>query len=161
VNTAATVFIGLICCALTLGGLIALLMHVDAAHKAGRPIWGGRKAENKFQKMIIDPKTAIHEPGICQCNCALSYHKGQGPCQVPGCPCQQFIPSTLSMDELAGITDGAITRMALEGVSARLELEARTQEYHAKAKLLDSQTAQARVKAELSGRASIGYADVD
>jgi hypothetical protein len=88
--------------------------------------------EGHVPKMRIDPKQAIHEPGICQCNCALSYHQGLGKCNVPGCPCMQFIPSDLDPQQLQDVANSQVTQFAIASVQSRLELEAQTANLNAK-----------------------------
>lgn len=90
----------------------------------GKSFLGGPKGVRQ-KKMVINPKSALHEPGICQCNDALAFHQGSGGCAVPGCPCQQFIPSTLDPEELLNLTNANVTRIAIENVNQRLSLEAK------------------------------------
>lgn len=90
----------------------------------GQPMF--QRRERYTPKMKIHPKTAICEPGICQCDDALAYHKGSGKCEVPGCPCQQFIPSDLDANELKEVANVHVTRLAIESVNVRMDLEVKT-----------------------------------
>lgn len=143
------VFIGI---SFLVGGLGLTICMVSNTIQ-GRPLLGREKKKPVHVKMVIDPKQAIHEPGICQCNCALAYHRGQGACEVPGCPCQQFIPSTLSSSELQEITDANITRFAVQGVEERVRLEAARLDLEAKTKMLE---VQAKARISSSGRPIYG-----
>lgn len=106
--------------------LLAGITLIGAANKRTPIELKLRRDKHYVPKMKIDPKAALHEPGICQCNDALAYHKGSGKCEVPGCPCQQFIPSDLDPQQLADIANTQVTRLAIENMNSRIDLETRT-----------------------------------
>lgn len=133
----------------TATGAVAALMFLGAATRRNNPLEISFRRRNPHpQKMVIKPKAALCEPGICQCDCALSFHQGQGRCNVPGCPCMQFIPSTLTGREMEEVTSANVTRLALESVNIRLDVEQKT-------KLLDAQIADRKLRAEIGSRQSV------
>lgn len=130
-------------------GAVGSLIFIGAATRRIDPVTiSFRRKRQHPQKMVIDPKTALCEPGICQCNDALAYHQGQGKCNVPGCPCMQFIPSTLTGSEMEEVTSANVTRLALESVNIRLDVEQKT-------KLLEAQMAERKLRNEIGSRQSV------
>lgn len=108
-----------------IGGGVLLAANGVRNRENGKRFLGGVRRDVEQKKMVINPKTAIHEPGICQCNCALAYHRGGGACAVPGCPCQQFIPSTLDIADLEAVANANIVRINIDTINQRLELESK------------------------------------
>lgn len=69
---------------------------------------------NATKKRHIEPKVNFPEDGVCQCGDAFCYHAGSMGCQIPNCPCQMFVSSTIKSEFIDQMTAVAVAARTAE-----------------------------------------------
>lgn len=102
---------------MTLVWIILSLSILAAMGLASFVVYENRLRIANTKKPIFPPQNFTPEPGICQCQCAMSYHvDGKANCAVPNCRCQKYIDSAMAHSEgfKEAMETGASKYLALE-----------------------------------------------